>query len=1168
MPVTLGSPPKRMTRARAKAVEEKQKTTKITTPAAKAAAEAAKTAKGKARSQGASIAKAGDAKAVEDDKAEDVVDPQLGAEAQRGAPAEPGSMKNVPKKKVDQASQPPATAAPKPRGRPRKNTVTENAEVVDNVTAAPPARSTKAKTTVTTRAAPSSRSATVKKQVTFQDGGENDKENVDTGAAKGSAGRKPVKPAGKAPVRAPPARSTRAAKAAEGSKRQTHTKPLSPKKPQQVAKGLGEAQQKLDSGKSKVCAEAEPKLATEAAPRNLDAELHAKPLDTASSTKQSPSNDGNPSPSKPQGQAAMGSSPRRLPLSPFKDSMKTSPRKFVMTDKTAPASGPSVAPQVSQLLKSPMKMRLSPKKESTVSSPHVASGGGASLCQASPRRLPSPIKSSVKQDARAPEPSKFNVSLLCSPAKRPTSPIKLSTSASPGKTPAARTFTALASTPTLQKSPIRNTHCSPSRNLMTSFKAVESSAVSSKSTVPAPLEAHTTFDDELAHGAVPTATEDIGVDVAENPSPKESKSMPNSQPTPSREKDETTATSALHSLQPKDNVSATASVITRLGASNPSGQADLQGRSSATPMDVDDDSEDELQSADPRHDTSPKRRSLHGVQTPLPNRPADTTKSASRDVSMTVLAERFGAWTGASPDKDVVEKRKGDRSMFSPLKRTSPSLEDEDDPLSSTPLYTGTPCQLQGYIDIREDGDEAMPDATTPSDFFRQSLVSEASQVYGDENVIPIDPALLEPESAAPATCTPSRIFRSQPHVVHTVSKVPLKEEACSESSPLDRPRVKRSRSMSSALTPRADLELQALRQIHPREIASQGLPQLAPQPRYNSKFTESLHDGWSISAETAPHTPASKADKLLASATPARTPRPDLDNELLSGVVAYTDVHTTEGADASGIFVDLLTQMGARCVKQWNWSPLATSGDDEANLSKEDTPPSRVGITHVIFKDGGKRTMEKVREANGLVSCVGVGWVLDCEHENKWLDESAYALDISTIPRGGHRRRKSMEPRTLANYNGTLSAANSPHKLSPPDMSPTKEFLNLSPDNRRVTMSETPALDRRVSFAPNDQTFAAPDPLPFTPMKDDDVLAGDFSDSPMGGSPATPYFLHPQQLVQQTCPPKQTRELLFPLSGRIADQPNSAIKQRLHVARRKSLQFAPKVGSPLSRGF
>jgi hypothetical protein len=103
---------------------------------------------------------------------------------------------------------------------------------------------------------------------------------------------------------------------------------------------------------------------------------------------------------------------------------------------------------------------------------------------------------------------------------------------------------------------------------------------------------------------------------------------------------------------------------------------------------------------------------------------------------------------------------------------------------------------------------------------------------------------------------------------------------------------------------------------------------------------------------------------------TPARTPRRDLNPRLLQGAVVFVDVHTSEGADASGIFVELLSQMGARCLKTWSWNP---SGSSNSDLSS-----NKVGITHVVYKDGGKRTMEKVRQSNGVVHCVGVSWVLE----------------------------------------------------------------------------------------------------------------------------------------------------------------------------------------------
>jgi len=106
-------------------------------------------------------------------------------------------------------------------------------------------------------------------------------------------------------------------------------------------------------------------------------------------------------------------------------------------------------------------------------------------------------------------------------------------------------------------------------------------------------------------------------------------------------------------------------------------------------------------------------------------------------------------------------------------------------------------------------------------------------------------------------------------------------------------------------------------------------------------------------------------------------TPRSEQGSRILKDAVVYVDVHTKEGADASGIFVELLTQMGAKCVKQWTWSPRSSVSSDLGGSPCLGSS-LKAGITHVVFKDGGKRTMEKVREAGGTVRCVGVNWVLE----------------------------------------------------------------------------------------------------------------------------------------------------------------------------------------------
>jgi hypothetical protein len=236
-----------------------------------------------------------------------------------------------------------------------------------------------------------------------------------------------------------------------------------------------------------------------------------------------------------------------------------------------------------------------------------------------------------------------------------------------------------------------------------------------------------------------------------------------------------------------------------------------------------------------------------------------------------------------------------------------------------------------------------------------EDALSEASQEYGDENAIPIDPTLLVPPVTPARNITGLREF-------HTVSKVPLKP--ADESTP--RPRIKKRGHSISRL---------------PVQRPTQGMQRNATvisysptkQPASSSSLDEKnpTQDRRATSAPPAPTTPAKSDAGWSSAATPARTPRKDLDPALLSGAVVFVDVHTSEGADASGIFVELLAQMGARCVKSWAWNPTSPPAADGGSQS-------RIGITHVVYKDGGKRTLEKVRESGGVVACVGVSWVLE----------------------------------------------------------------------------------------------------------------------------------------------------------------------------------------------
>ena len=259
------------------------------------------------------------------------------------------------------------------------------------------------------------------------------------------------------------------------------------------------------------------------------------------------------------------------------------------------------------------------------------------------------------------------------------------------------------------------------------------------------------------------------------------------------------------------------------------------------------------------------------------------------------------------------------------------------------------------------------------------SQESQDSEQYGDENEMPVDPQLIslhQAKTVTTHTCTPTRTIRSNPREIHTVSKVPLRP--ADDDTPLMNPR-KRSRSLCDPLK-----EVEGCpRPVVPRSntVISYNVDdeELAEAQQDNQVPTDNEE------AVTTPivRSSAGPMDSTWSCLTTPRTIRQGADSQIMRGAVVFVDVHTSEGADASGIFVELLTQMGARCVKQWTWNPRASLGRSLEESGDDTLPDDRmlggkVGITHVVYKDGGKRTLEKVRESKGLVLCVGVGWVLE----------------------------------------------------------------------------------------------------------------------------------------------------------------------------------------------
>ena len=104
-----------------------------------------------------------------------------------------------------------------------------------------------------------------------------------------------------------------------------------------------------------------------------------------------------------------------------------------------------------------------------------------------------------------------------------------------------------------------------------------------------------------------------------------------------------------------------------------------------------------------------------------------------------------------------------------------------------------------------------------------------------------------------------------------------------------------------------------------------------------------------------------------------------------------------------------------------------------------------------------------------------------------------------------------------------------------------------------------------------DDQTFAL-SPVPATPAPETFSAYGEeglFGTDDTPGA-QTPYYFHKEKLVQQTCPPKRNVDLSSEKEkglGFLGTKKDESVMMRLMAARRKSLQWAPKVGSPLAKG-
>lgn len=215
------------------------------------------------------------------------------------------------------------------------------------------------------------------------------------------------------------------------------------------------------------------------------------------------------------------------------------------------------------------------------------------------------------------------------------------------------------------------------------------------------------------------------------------------------------------------------------------------------------------------------------------------------------------------------------------------------------------------------------------------------------------------------------------------------------------------------------------------------------------------------------------------------------------------------------------------------------------------------------------------------------------CERENEWLEEAPYYIDTSLVPRGGARRRKSMEPRAIANMNGMLvpspvrssrgsqTAPTTPANnrrasalwIRSPDKSLDDDGSDNSDDDDGADPSwttltpvpKTPAPEAIARFAAN-VSPGSTSPSSVGSIDSEDPLSRDHDDDDDEAADDRRRRRQEEMLLRTCPPPKRTTTFVELGEGVLSKEKDERVLMRLMAARRKSLQFAPKIGSPLAR--
>lgn len=468
------------------------------------------------------------------------------------------------------------------------------------------------------------------------------------------------------------------------------------------------------------------------------------------------------SPSKDAAPSILQSPARRPPSSPFKDAMKSSPKKMNLADGT------------------PRPALLFPKD------------AVQSTMKDSPKRGIVPV-ALAQPVFLAKSPTK--TSLLQSPARRPgVTPMKAFVQQSPTKSSAAKPFAKPI------KSPKRS---SPSKTPESSPQEAASSPLRAARTVQSPIKVHTiTEADRVADAQTGSAKAssqgsfDFFIEASkrtpvthvsrgfeEDPHDMMSQNGARS-PSPSPIKHHPSAPIAAPVVD--DSMPDEKEVrIPEERSTTPPGPIAFVAPafSLASPVfrcAVDEsDSEDELASPQKVFLSTPLHK--HGVATQdfgaqPTSRPAAATRRSShrssanrKSFGMSPLAVQMSAWLASSPEKiDLSDSAEISQPVTSPTRSTF-----QESP-AKTSFFEDQMVVCDGGNDTVIDAEMAEVEVSQVA--VETSQESKSFEEYGDENVMPEGPQ-LEPQLVAlqqgpqerTVTCTPAKVFYAQPRDTHSL---------------------------------------------------------------------------------------------------------------------------------------------------------------------------------------------------------------------------------------------------------------------------------------------------------------------------------------------------------------------------------------------------------------